>query len=88
MEQPPEAKVVYSSYTPAQARANKKWKEKNKDKYQQYQIGYSRNYYEQNKETIRAKNLERYHRKKAIKLQEYFQAKEQEKEGKTEILKS
>ena len=63
-EQPQEVKVIYSSYTPAQARANKKWREKNKENYQKYQLDYSRNYYEQNKEKIRKRNLERYYEKK------------------------
>ena len=57
-------KIVYSSYTPAQARANKKWVNKNKEKVQKYQLDYSRTYYEQNKEKIRKRNLERYHEKK------------------------
>jgi len=64
-----EVKKNYSSYTPAQARANKKWRDKNKEWHRNYQLGYSKNYYEQNKETIRVKNLERYYRNKAMKLQ-------------------
>lgn len=63
-EQPQEVKVIYSSYTPAQKRANKKWREKNKEHFQKYQLDYSRNYYEQNKEKIRKRNLERYYEKK------------------------
>lgn len=59
-----EVKVIYSSYTPAQARANKKWTEKNKDKVRKYQLDYSRSYYSQNKEKIRKRNLERYYEKK------------------------
>ena len=57
-------KIVYSSYTPAQARASKKWVDKNKDKVQKYQLDYSKNYYERNKEKIRVRNLERYYEKK------------------------
>ena len=64
MEQTPEVKVVYSSYTEAQKRANKKWREKNKERFQKYQLKYSRTYYEQNKEKIRVRNLERYYEKK------------------------
>jgi len=57
-------KIVYSSYTPAQKRASKKWIDKNKEKVQKYQLAYSRTYYEQNKEKIRVRNLERYYEKK------------------------
>tara|TARA_R100000951_G_scaffold83821_1_gene71563 strand:- start:791 stop:1051 length:261 start_codon:yes stop_codon:yes gene_type:complete len=57
-------KKVYSSYTEAQKRANKKWRAKNKEKFQKYQLTYSRTYYEQNKEKIRVRNLERYYEKK------------------------
>lgn len=66
MEQLPieEVKIVYSSYTEAQKRANKKWREKNKERFQKYQLKYSRSYYEENKEKIRKRNLERYYEKK------------------------
>jgi hypothetical protein len=66
MEQLPieEVKIVYSSYTEAQKRANKKWREKNKERFQKYQLNYSRSYYEENKEKIRKRNLERYYEKK------------------------
>ena len=57
-------KVIYSSYTPAQKKASKKWVDKNKDKVQKYQLDYSRSYYAQNKEKIRIRNLERYYEKK------------------------
>jgi len=59
-----EVKIVYSSYTEAQARASKKWVNKNKKKVREYQLKYSRTYYEENKEKIRVRNLERYYEKK------------------------
>ena len=64
MEQTSEVRIVYSSYTPAQARASKKWVDKNKEKIQKYRLDYSRTYYEHNKEKIRVRNLERYYEKK------------------------
>lgn len=59
-----EVKIVYSSYTEAQARASKKWVNKNKEKVREYQLKYSHTYYEENKEKIRKRNLERYYEKK------------------------
>ena len=64
MEHTPEVRIVYSSYTPAQARASKKWVDKNKEKIKKYRLDYSRTYYEHNKEKIRVRNLERYYEKK------------------------
>lgn len=64
----PQPQKVYSSYTPSQAKANKKWADKNKEKLLEYGRRYGKTYYEQNKEKIKKKNLERYHKKKAEKL--------------------
>lgn len=74
MEEPQEeVKVIYSSYTPAQARANKKWAEKNKEKVQQYGRTYGKSYYERNKELVKKKNLERYYKKKEEKQKQMVQ---------------
>ena len=53
---------VYKS-SPAQLRATKVYREKNRQKIRDI----AKNYYEKNKQTVRAKRMERYYTQKALK---------------------
>jgi hypothetical protein len=69
MEQTQEPQIIYSSYTESQKKASKKWRENNLDHVKEHQKNYSKIYYENKKEQIRKKNLERYYKKKEQKIQ-------------------
>lgn len=61
--------VIYKSYTPAQALANKKYYEKNKESLLEYHRNYKKTLYENNevyRENIKLKQRERYHKNKQM----------------------
>jgi hypothetical protein len=62
--QDPKVIIKYSSYTEAQKRAIKKYREKNKEKILEKQREISKKWYEKNQDTHREKALERYHNNK------------------------
>tara|TARA_E500000318_G_scaffold106454_1_gene114473 strand:- start:3773 stop:3979 length:207 start_codon:yes stop_codon:yes gene_type:complete len=59
--------IKYSSYTESQKRAILKYKENNKDKWNEINRNSAKTYYEKNKEKVKAKALERYYKKKELK---------------------
>ncbi len=68
--QEPKVIIVRSSYTEAQKRATKKWREKNKQIVLEKQREISKKWYEKNQDTHREKALQRYHDNKKRKLDE------------------
>jgi len=62
--QDPKVIIKYSSYTEAQKRAIKKYREKNKEKILEKQREISKKWYEKNQDTHREKALQRYHNNK------------------------
>lgn len=63
-EQNPNVIIIRSSYTEAQKRAIKKYREKNKEKILEKQRENSKKWYEKNQDTHREKALQRYHNNK------------------------
>jgi hypothetical protein len=63
-EQNPNVIIVRSSYTEAQKRAIKKYREKNKEKILEKQREISKKWYDKNQDTHREKALQRYHNNK------------------------
>jgi len=68
--QEPKVIIVRSSYTEAQKRDTKKWREKNKQIVLEKQREISKKWYEKNQDTHREKALQRYHDNKKRKLDE------------------
>lgn len=66
----PKVIIIRSSYTEAQKRATKKWREKNKQAVLEKQREISKIWYEKNQDTHREKALERYHNNKKRKSDE------------------
>jgi hypothetical protein len=56
------------AYTKSQAMADKRYKQKNREKINLKHREYSKNHYYKNADSIREKNLNRYHFKQQLKI--------------------